>query len=150
MQRIGEEQQSAHRRSRARLREVLTAVQAETLAEYDALNMVSVRIPTRAIALLLSMDEILAVEADTDRLVGGPTHHDPSHLVKPTAWNHDMTAALAHFNGAAFRAIPNRYHYPLDTDKGNMGLETVAVIDSGVQQAHPEIVQQVICKRWSS
>jgi hypothetical protein len=121
-----------NRQSQRRVREVLAAVGGEIISEYVLLNGLRVRVPTRSIALLLVLDEIVTVEANVDRMQGGA----PS---VPAYLNHRETAAVTHFNETAFSGIPIHYSYPTDENKGYKPGEAIALIDNGVLDTHPEL-----------
>jgi hypothetical protein len=160
-ERIVEVARTAHRRSQERLREALTAVGGEVLRDYDLLNMLHLRLPTRAIAVLMNMDEVLSIEAGLEKMEGG----------SPWAWgdgsgnvgylarirNHDEAAATIHFNELTFGNnpsilghypepnLPSWRLYPKDVEKGLN--QVVALIDNGIDTAHPDLAGKVLRER---
>jgi subtilisin family serine protease len=119
-----------NRRSQTRLRSVLSAVKGRIVEEYKLLNAVHAYVLTQALSLLMNMDEVLSIEANAP-MSSGSLECDRTYQNQPIVpVDHDQYASLLHFGS-------NDYPYPTDPHKGEG--QTVAVVDSGIDEEHPAL-----------
>ena len=108
---------SENRRSQSRLRDLLTAVGGTVLAEYRVLNAIYVSVPTRALALLQNLAEVFSIEKDQI----------------------SVSLASAEIDTARTDIYIDSMHYPSPSDSTKGSGQVIAVVDSGMNETHPDL-----------